>query len=317
MLEHGGRLQEAAARWGIPPGDWLDLSTGIAPWPYPLPAPPVEVWQRLPEDDDGLDAVAQAYYGSGRLLLLPGSQAAIQWLPRLVPAGRVALPAPLYNEHPAAWQAAGHALVPWDESADYVVLCNPNNPTGAHFSHDELLARAQGLRLLVVDEAFIDADPAASLAAVAGTPGHEHIVVLRSLGKFFGLAGVRLGCAIGAPALLDRLAAAVGPWAVSHPARWAAGLALADAGWQARQRARLQAAAARLAVLLAEAGLGVPTGTALFQYLATPRAAELYAALARRGILVRNFAAPAALRFGLPGDEAEWQRLTQALKEIA
>ena len=104
---------------------------------------------------------------------------------------------------------------------------------------------------------------------------------------------------------------------MSHPARWAAGLALADAAWQQAQRERLRAAAARLAALLHATGLGTPTGTALFQYLATPRAEALYDALARRGILVRKFAAPAALRFGLPGDEAEWQRLTQALKEIA
>jgi cobalamin biosynthetic protein CobC len=320
MLEHGGRLHEAAARWGIPLADWLDLSTGIAPWAYPLPAPPAAVWQRLPEegsDGDGLEAAARAYYGTERLQMLPGSQAGIQWLPRLFPVGRVALPAPLYSEHPAAWRACRHTLVGWDAAADYAVLCNPNNPTGKSYGRDELLARARGLRLLVVDEAFIDADAAASLAAVAGTPGCENIVVLRSLGKFFGLAGVRVGCAIGAHALLERLAAAIGPWAIAHPARWAARLALADAAWQAAQRARLRAASLRLAALLAESGLGAPAGTALFQYVATGRAAELHEALAARGILVRKFAAPDALRFGLPGTEGEWQRLNQALKEIA
>jgi cobalamin biosynthetic protein CobC len=317
MLEHGGQLREAARRWGIPLGDWLDLSTGIAPWAYPLPAPPAELWQRLPENDDGLEAAARAYYGSERLLMLPGSQAGIQWLPRLFPSGRVALPAPLYNEHAAAWRAARHTLVGWEGAADCAVLCNPNNPTGGTYSRDALLERARGLRLLVVDEAFIDADPADSLAAVAGAPGFENIVVLRSLGKFFGLAGVRVGCAIGAPALLERLAAAIGPWAIAHPARWAARLALADADWQAAQRVRLRAAAPRLAALLAECGLGAPTGTALFQYVATSRAAELHEALAARGILVRKFDAPAALRFGLPGAEDEWQRLTLALREIA
>jgi cobalamin biosynthetic protein CobC len=317
MLEHGGRLRAASTHWDIPLGDWLDLSTGIAPWAYPLPAPPVEVWQRLPEEDDGLEVVARAYYGTEHLLMLPGSQAGIQWLPRLVPPGRVAIPAPLYNEHPAAWRTAGHTPVGWEEAADCALLCNPNNPTGKAYSRDALLARARGLRLLVVDEAFIDAEPAESLAAVAGAPGFEHVVVLRSLGKFFGLAGARVGCAIGAPALLDRLAAAVGPWAIAHPARWAARLALTDADWQAAQRERLRAASPRLAALLADAGLGAPTGTALFQYVATPRAAQIHEALAARGILVRLFAAPAAIRFGLPGAEAEWQRLTLALKEIA
>jgi cobalamin biosynthetic protein CobC len=321
MLEHGGKLHEAAARWGIPRADWLDLSTGIAPWSYPLPVPPAEVWQRLPEDDDGLAAAAQAYYGTGddnqRLLLLPGSQAAIQWLPRLLPPGRVALPTPLYNEHPAAWQAAGHVPVDWDAAAEYAVLCNPNNPTGARCTRAALLARARGLRLLVVDEAFADADPRESLVAVAGVGEYENIVVLRSLGKFFGLAGARVGAAIGAPALLDRLAAALGPWAIAHPARWAAQRALDDGPWQTAQRARLHAAAARLTALLDATGLGAPEGTALFQYVVTPRATELQEALARRGILVRRFDAPAALRFGLPGDEDSWQRLTQVMKDIA
>jgi len=315
VLEHGGQLRAAALRWGIPLADWLDLSTGIAPWPYPLPAPPVDVWQRLPEEEDGLEVAARAYYGTDRILLLPGSQAGIQRLPALFPPGRVALPTPLYNEHPAAWQACGHTRVGWGEAADYAVLCNPNNPTGARYGRDALLELARGLRLLVVDEAFIDAAAADSLAAQAGAAGRENIVVLRSLGKFFGLAGARVGCAIGAPALLDRLAATLGPWALAHPARWAARLALADAAWQARQRERLHAAAARLAALLHGAGLPA-SGTDLFQYVVTPRAAEWHAALARRGILVRAFAAPAALRFGLPGTEAAWQRLSAALAEL-
>jgi cobalamin biosynthetic protein CobC len=311
MLEHGGRLREAARRWGTPRADWLDLSTGIAPWVYPLPDVPEAVWQRLPEEEDGLEAAAQAYYGCARLLMLPGSQAALQWLPRFFPPGRVAMPSLLYAEHPAAWQAAGHVRVGWGEPADYAVLCNPNNPTGQRFARDELLHRATRVKWLVVDEAFIDAETAASLAGC----GEENIVVLRSLGKFFGLAGARLGCAIGAPALLDRLREALGPWAVSHPARWAAKQALADRVWQAAQRDRLIAAARRLADLLT--CLGTPTGCALFQTVATPRAPEWFEALARRGILVRRFEAPAALRFGLPGDEDQWRRLANCLKEIA
>lgn len=310
MLEHGGKLREAATRWKIPLADWLDLSTGISPQPYPLPAPPAEVWQRLPEEEDGLEAAARDYYGTARLLALPGSQAAIQWLPRLIEPGRVAMPEPLYNEHPAAWRAAGHALVEWNAPSDYAVLCNPNNPTGARHTRAELLERARGLRLLVIDEAFIDAEPTESLIGNA-----ENVIVLRSLGKFFGLAGARVGFAFGAAELLDRLADALGPWSISHPARWAARQALADRAWQAAQRERLVAGSQRLAALLSV--IGTPTGCALFQYVATPRAAELHESLARRGILVRRFENPAALRFGLPGDEDQWRRLENSLKEIA
>ncbi len=310
MFEHGGRLGEAARRFGIPRKDWLDLSTGIAPWSYPLPAVPAEVWQRLPEEEDGLDAAALAYYGAPGLAV-PGSQWAIRALPQCLPPGRVALPLPTYAEHPAAWSAAGHVPVGWEDEADYAVLCQPNNPTGQVFSRAALLERAQRVRCFVVDEAFTDATPEATLI---GT--QENIVVLRSLGKFFGLAGVRIGFVFAPPKLLKRLQDALGPWAVSHPARWAARLALADADWQAAQRARLIAATTRLAALL-DAHALPNSGTVLFRYTPTSRAATLYEAFARRAILVRCFDAPPALRFGLPGGEADWQRLALALKEVA
>jgi len=312
MLEHGGKLRAAAQRWQIPLGDWLDLSTGIAPWAYPVPAVPAEVWQRLPEDDDGLEAAARSYYGAQHLLLLSGSQAGIQTLPRLFPHGRVAIPTPIYTEHPGAWRVAGHELVGWDEAADYAVVCNPTNPSGQRYPADALLARARSLRLLVVDEAFLDAESGQSMIGCAA----DNVVVLRSLGKFFGLAGARVGCAIAAPELLARLAEVLGPWAVANPARWAARHALADRAWQAAQRVRLQDASHRLAELLRAACLGEPAGTALFQYVATPLATTIFESLARRGILVRLFAEPAALRFGLPANEAEWQRLSRALKEV-
>lgn len=319
MLEHGGYLNQAARHFGIPPEAWLDLSTGIAPWSYPLPAVPEAVWQRLPEEDDGLEAVAADYYGFGggsseeSFLMLPGSQAAIQSLPHLLPPGRVAMATPLYNEHPAAWKAAGHQAVAWQAAADYAVLCRPNNPTGVVRDRDELLERARQLRLLVVDEAFIDAGP--SRSSLIGC-GRENVVVLRSLGKFFGLAGVRLGCVIGPKDLLGRLREVLGPWAVSHPARWAARQALADRGWHERQRGRLQAASVRLDDLLRQARLNPSGGCSLFSYCPTPRAAAIHEALARRGILVRLFSEPAALRFGLPAGEGDEARLARALREV-
>ncbi len=326
MLEHGGRLRAAARQWNIPLADWLDLSTGIAPDAYPIPALPHDCWQRLPEDDDGLDDAARACYGASSLLVVPGSQAAIMALPRLRPAGTAAVLAPSYGEHAAAWQAADHRLAPFTAreleaaaaTADALVLVNPNNPDGTRFDRDRLLAAAHTLAArggwLVVDEAFADAEPADSLAGIAGTDAAPNLIVLRSLGKFYGLAGVRVGCVIAAPQILDRLREAVGPWAVSHPARLVARAAWADTAWQAQQHARLIAASARLADLLREAGFDESTGTALFRYVTTPRAAEVFEALARQGILVRRFDDPAALRFGLPGNEPEWARLAAAIR---
>jgi cobalamin biosynthetic protein CobC len=326
MLEHGGRLRAAAARYGIPLADWIDLSTGIAPHAYPVPPIPPEAWQRLPEDEDGLSEIACRYYGAPKVLALPGSQAAIQTLPRLRPPGVTLVLQPSYEEYAAGWSAAGHTVLRCAAEdlprlaadADVVMIGNPNNPTGQRFSRAALLELAEQLASrrgwLIVDEAFADADPAGeSLADVAGSAAAANVVVLRSIGKFFGLAGARVGFAIAADAIMEPLAEAIGPWALAHPSRPAARAALADSAWQAAQRASLQRDAACLRDLLAGAGLGASSGTALFRYLACDDALALHEFLARQGILLRYFAHPAAVRFGLPAAEAEWQRLASAL----
>ena len=324
MLEHGGQLRRDAARHGIPLPEWIDLSTGINPNGWPVPSLPASVWQRLPDADDGLEAAAAAYYGNADGLALAGSQAALQQLPALLPRAAVACLAPLYEEHPQAWRRAGHAVhlladATPDEAlatgARYVLLCNPNNPTAARHHRTDLLAVASCLQerdgWLIVDEAFIDATPDESLAAVAGTAAATNVVVLRSLGKFFGLAGVRAGFIFGAAGLRDQLGERLGPWAVSGPARAVARLALQDAAWQAAARARLQAASRRLQGLLTP--FGPVTASALFATLQAERAGELHEHLARCAILTRRFRQPPLLRVGLPADEAGWQRLGKAL----
>ncbi|MBS1190819.1 MAG: cobC [Rhodocyclaceae bacterium] len=326
MLEHGGRLLAAARQYGIPVAQWLDLSTGINPQGWPVPALSPECWQRLPEADDGLEAAAAAYYGNPRLLPLPGSQAAIQALPTLFQPAAVACLAPLYAEHPQAWTRAGHkvrllqganlarALA---AATPTVLLCNPNNPTAARHSREALVDAAGQLRRrggwLVVDEAFADADPENSVVDLAGGPEAPNLVVLRSIGKFFGLAGARVGFLFAAPELLAALAERLGPWAVAGPAREAARLALADTPWQEAARRRLAADSRRLQELLAP--LGSVAATPLFAALTTDEAESLHDFLARHGILVRQFDVQPRLRFGLPGDDAGWERLAAALTE--
>ncbi|GAB2181070.1 threonine-phosphate decarboxylase CobD [Denitratisoma sp. agr-D3] len=325
MIEHGGRLRQAAQQWGIAVDQWLDLSTGIAPWPYPAPPIPAECWQRLPEDDDGLLDAARAYYGAPQLLPLAGSQAAILALPRLRPTSRVAVLDPAYGEYAPAWRAAGHdvsafaanALAQASAEADVVMLANPNNPDGIRFHGADLLAVAARLRQrdgwLIVDEAFADADPARSLATVAGSEAAPNLIVLRSLGKFFGLAGARVGFAIAHPDLLQALGDAVGPWTLAQPSRLVARAALSDRDWQAAQRQRLATAGQRLTELLRQAGFDRPHGPDLFKTVRHPEAEALYAHCARQGVLLRCFPQWNALRFGLPADEGEWGRLQAVL----
>lgn len=325
MLEHGGRLLAAAAYYGIPAEDWLDLSTGINPRGYPVPPLPAATWLRLPEREDGLHQAAVDYYGCPNLLPTAGSQAALQALPLLRPKGRVAVLATSYAEHRHAWQHHGHAVETIDARelrdaaawADVVVVCNPNNPTGQRFPVDNLLEVLDRISWrkgwLVVDEAFMDATPEHSLATHAGQPG---LIVLRSLGKFFGLAGARVGFTLAWPALLASLEAMLGPWPISGPARRVACSALRDRAWQSKARHDLLADSKRLGQLLAAHGLAPSGGSALFQWVPTPHATALHQQLARQGILIRLFTEPASLRFGLPGDESGWTRLGQSLATV-
>ncbi|HEX5337917.1 MAG TPA: threonine-phosphate decarboxylase CobD [Gallionella sp.] len=323
MLEHGGRLRAAALRYGIPEADWLDLSTGINPNGWPVPPLPADIWQRLPQDDDGLDAAAQDYYGTAELLVVAGSQAAIQALPTLRASSCVALVAPSYAEHAHAWQRQGHEVfcVPAEEmlriDADVKVIVNPNNPTGKLFTRDELLnlhaQQAARGGWLVVDEAFMDATPEHSLARVCPLPG---LIVLRSLGKFFGLAGARVGFVLAEPMILNELAEALGPWPVAAPSRHVALLALRDHEWQRAMREALPQASQRLEGLLVAHGLRPSGGCSLFQWLCCADAASVHGQLAQQGVLTRLYEQPASIRFGLPRDEAQWLRLADSLGRI-
>lgn len=322
MLEHGGRLRKAAMQYAIKQDDWLDLSTGLAPWPWPLPPIPLSAWARLPETEDGLEQAACEYYGAAQVLPVPGSQAAIQLLPRLRRSGKVGVLSPCYAEHAEAWRRAGYIVREvleqevdfFIDSLDVLVVVNPNNPTGLSLAPQRLLdwhARlAERGGWLVVDEAFMDNTPQLSLASQAHQVG---LIVLRSFGKFFGLAGVRLGFVLAERSLLKLLAEQVGPWAVSGPTRVVGLAGLEDRAGQSLQRQRCEEASQRLFELLKRHGLRPQGGCALFQWLITERAEYLYEFMAQRGILLRLFSHNSSLRFGLPGTEAHWLRLEQAL----
>jgi len=323
MLEHGGRLRKAAEQYGIAEDAWLDLSSGLAPWPFPLPPIAQRAWARLPETDDGLEQAAREYYGASEVLSVAGSQAAIQLLPRLRRAGKVGVLSPCYAEHAEAWRRSGYRVREvleqevdfFIDSLDVLVVVNPNNPTGLSLTPERLLdwhARlAQRGGWLVVDEAFMDNTPHLSLARHAHQVG---LIVLRSFGKFFGLAGVRLGFVLAERRLLKLLAEQVGPWAVSGPTRVVGQACLRDTQGHARQRLRSEAASERLVEVLERHGLKPQGGCALFQWLISAEAESLYHFMARRGILLRLFTHNSSLRFGLPAEEADWDRLEQALQ---
>ncbi|HEY6834434.1 MAG TPA: threonine-phosphate decarboxylase CobD [Pseudolabrys sp.] len=325
-LAHGGNLAAARQMFPDAPEPFIDLSTGINPYPYPLPQIPLDCFTRLPDRAAvrRLAAVASRSYGAPSddyVVPAPGTQILLPQIAMLVAPGRAAVLGPTYAEHTRAAVLAGHRAIEVCEvdqlrCADLAVIVNPNNPDGRIVPKAEILDIARDLRqrdgILVIDEAFADVAP--SSVSLIGDIDCGNIVVLRSFGKFFGLAGLRLGFAITAPGLARRLDLMLGPWAVAGPAIFIGEKALADTSWQSRMLKCLADAAQRLDLLLAGSGLEIIGGTSLYRLTRSSKAHDLFDHLGRAGILVRNFAHdPSWLRWGLPATEAAWQRLNAVL----
>lgn len=302
----------------------LDLSATGNPEGWPVPPLAPAAWHRLPAGDDGLEAAAAEYYGNANLLPVAGVLAAIRLLPAMLPRAVVACIGPLAGAHVEAWTQAGHrprllqnatlqrALA---AATPYVLFANPNDVTADRHPHAVAVDAARQLKKrggwLVVDESHIDPTPEESLTPLAGSAEAPNLIVLRSLDHFFGLAGARVGFVFAATDLLARMAAAMRPWTVAGPSRAAARLALLDNDWQVAMRPRLLADGQRFQHLLAP--FGEVRWTALFAALNSPQAADLHAHLAAHDIVVHHVEPSSLLRVGLPGSEADWQRLSSAL----
>lgn len=318
MRDHGGNLDWAAAHYGIARAEWIDLSTGINRQPYKVKPVSLQAWADLPTSSATerlLAAARGAYKTKAALVALAGAQAAIQLVPLLCKPGRAVVMSPTYNEHAAALRALGWQVEEAKQlaalaGADIAVVVNPNNPDGQSYAPASLLALVPHVGRLIVDESFGDAYPALSLAPSAGRDG---LIVLRSFGKFFGLAGMRLGFALGCEADIAALAQFAGPWPVCGPALEIGAMALADTAWAAATTARLHSEIPRLDALAATAGWSCVGGTCLFRLYATPDAARAQEQLARHAIWSRIFPySQHWLRLGMPGSAAEWARLARA-----
>jgi cobalamin biosynthetic protein CobC len=327
LRHHGGNINAARAVFPGAPEPWIDLSTGINPVPYPVGSIAASAWTRLPEPTglQALEAAARNAYGAeapAGIVAAPGTQALIQWLPRLWPAHRVGVLGFTYGEHTASWQEAGADVTTVTTLAqlaafDIGVVVSPNNPDGRTFAPDILAAVADGMQQrggrLIVDEAFMDMAPRqASLVPCLPNAG---AIVLRSFGKAYGLAGLRLGFAVASQKDCAPLRTALGPWPVSGPAIEIGRRALADQSWLADTIRRLDSEAERLDRLLRSAGCEIAGGTRLFRLARHPAAGELFERLCQSGILSRPFTMhPDWLRFGIPHAPEAWTRLETALR---
>jgi cobalamin biosynthetic protein CobC len=328
---HGGRIDAAALLYPSAPQPWIDLSTGINPIAWPVPPVPLARYQRLPlaHEIEQMTAAAAEAYGlpaNAAIVPVPGSEIALRLLPRMNGARRVGILAPTYGSHAAAWRDAGAEVNELDALPDLrrhdlemLIVVNPNNPDGRTITRADLIAFAQAWtvtgRRLIVDEAFADVRPEASLLALPKLP--VGTTVLRSLGKFFGLAGLRVGFAVVTEPDSSAWHRLLGDWPVSGPACEIATLALRDTAWIAATRTRLAADRKRLDSLLREARLKPLGGTYLFGLFEARDGVDLLDHFARAGILIRGFATtPQRYRFGLPADEAAWRRLEAACRTL-
>ena len=308
--DHGGGITDAIASYGGASGDWLDLSTGINPNPYPLPTIPALSWCRLPDqaEFEALEQAAREFWripDSWSVLAVPGASSAIAQIPGLVPAGRVFVPQPTYNEHLTAFERFGWQSCQTDPDA--TVIVNPNNPDGRTHVPGTIAPQ----RLTVIDESFADVDPEISWV---GQVSATNTIVLKSFGKFWGLAGLRLGFALGDPELIEKLCNALGPWQVSGPALQIGAAALNDIGWAENTRKELSTSAERLDTLVKVAGFKVVGGTSLFRLYEVQSAEAVFKYFAQKRILTRIFPySNTWVRLGLPGSEKEWARLEDAL----
>ena len=324
-IEHGGDLDRAISRFGGRRADWLDLSTGINPHAYPLPPIDNSLWTDLP--DKGLQqdveaAAAAAYHTTRPCLALAGAQQSIQLYPALfakyITGRRARLLHPSYNEHERQllrqnWQVERVCSTDQLAGADLAVVVNPNNPDGRHNRPEQLFSLAKQVGILVIDESFCDPLPHLSVCPHL-TGQHDNILVLRSFGKFYGLAGLRLGFAVGAQYHLDDLAEMMGSWAVSGPALAVGRSALTNRIWATQMTAQLATESVQLDQLATAAGWQIVGGTSLYRLYQMGDAAAWQDHLARHQIWVRAFSYNANwLRLGLP-PQTGWGPLEQALR---
>lgn len=310
IRDHGGGIDAQIARFGGSRETWLDVSTGINPVPYPIPSLPADSWTALPDAaaEEALVRAARAFWQvpeDADILAAPGASSLIARLPALFDGNTVDIPQPTYNEHAAAFEANGWKQ---DSEADVRVLVHPNNPTGRFWDEDALGAKAT-----ILDESFCDIAPERSLIARAG---HGDVVVLKSFGKFWGLAGMRLGFLIASKAQIAKMRAMIGPWAVSGPALTIATAALKDQAWATETRARLEKDSAHLDALMIARGAEFNGGTPLFRLYKVADAQETQDILARHQVWTRIFPySKHYLRLGLPSP-GRWEQLETALSEL-
>ena len=310
--DHGGGLDDAILKYGGNRTNWLDLSTGINPIPYPIPKVPNHFWHSLPDSQaqSALLSAARKFWkvpNGANIIASSGVSQLIAMLPSLLPVNCVEIIGPTYNEHAAAFQSSGWTV---GQTGSVRVIVHPNNPDGNQ--HVISKQDAKNTDLMIIDESFCDVTPDETLINLTD---QNNVIVLKGLGKFWGLAGLRLGFAVAAPEKKKKITDRVGPWAISGPAQFIGQAALTDNSWIIKTRSRLREDSLRLDNLMIEYGNKPLGGTDLFRLYEVKNATKIQNTLAKKFIWTRIFPYSRNwLRLGIPGTEAQWAQLINALE---
>lgn len=332
-IQHGGNLDQAKKLFPEVTGSWLDLSTGINPYSYPFSSLDISLYEKLPSysHEENLRQVAADYYGCKNkscVALAPGTQILISLMPTVLNAKEVYVLYPTYEEYISSWWQAGVKVTRVVNFEDFEtlclqknvvgVICNPNNPDGRKID----IARLESLikkwsvsgNHLILDEAYMDFS-GQSMAYLLPSPG---LLVLRSFGKTFGLAGLRVGFLLASPEIVQRIRYMLGLWPVNGPALQIAAEALQDGLWKIETEKKLRIQQKRLDAFLQSHSFNLVGGTLLFRLFYHRSANDIWKHLASHGIWVRKFDYnPNWLRFGLLYRQADWQRLEAVLLSIS
>jgi cobalamin biosynthetic protein CobC len=332
-FNHGGKLEEIKSAYPRQKLDWIDLSTGISPFSYPTDDKSIDL-KGLPQHQESLMQAACQYYKTQNLTVIPGSMWAIQMLPvlrrlKVTDVRPVLLPKQGFNEHQKSWRAQGYKIevyneVPTDQQLNHAQACvviNPNNPTGrlteATVLKDMLKILTSNGAWLIIDEAFIDPYQILNLDkySMSNRVADENLIVLRSFGKFFGLAGLRLGVILANKVIQNNISSLLNNWSINNSAQAIGIKAWLDDSWQSKNNKKLALAGERLRLLFITLNY-TTVGTVFFQTLYIKNAKELYESLLSKGIYTRLLDNENGIRFGLPSTELHWQRLKQVLTAL-
>ena len=325
MIEHGGNLDKAISFYGGKESEWIDLSTGINPNSYPIPKLSISDWRSLPTKTEikDLESIIKSKQKiSSEIIMVPGAQMAINFLPFLLKGEgtEVRILTPTYNEYNYCFTNTGFKVNSCQKfnqlfNSDIAIIVNPNNPDGKIYEINELFELSKSVKILIVDESFIDSVECDSIVNQLNEDV-SNIIVIRSFGKFFGLAGLRLGYVFSGKEIIRKFKRFFGPWQISKMSVKIATIAFSDDVWIKKTKNNLNEKANAIDNLMKKINWKITGGTNLFRLYSTSNSDLAQKLLAEKFIWSRKFSySKKWIRLGIP-NERDFKKLKKIVMRL-